>query len=92
MDLGQWTLEIRTPVGVQAFAAALKPGGTIVSSSGAAPIDTFDVSGDRVDFAARVKSPLGPMRLSFSGQIADDLMTGRCSSIFGPAPFSGRRQ
>ena len=91
MDLGDWTLEIVTPIGLQTFKAELRPGGTIVSASGSAALDAFEVSGDRVDFAARVKSQIGPLRLRFSGQVTDDRIEGQCSSVFGPASFSGRR-
>jgi autotransporter translocation and assembly factor TamB len=95
---GNWKLTLNSPLGAQQADLSLQEAdgsyqGTLGGSMGGAgnPVEELKVEGDNVSFAADADTPVGRLRLAFTGTVAGDAMTGKYRIPFGEFDFSGTR-
>lgn len=93
---GQWQLSMDTPIGKQNFTWDLQQSGTgwtgtMHGQAGPSELKDISVSGDSVAFNTLVNSPMGSIKLGFSGAVAGDQISGTCKTMFGDIKFAGQR-
>lgn len=94
---GQWNVTMDTPMGTQQFSLTFVQAvgtwsGTMVGGrTGTAELSSVKVEGAAVSFEAKVNSPMGSVKLSMSGTVAGDAISGVCKTMFGNADFKGVR-
>jgi hypothetical protein len=93
---GRWNVSLETPVGARAFVLELRSAqtgveGTMSDGETSVVLDSARVDGNKVSFTGVVVSAFGRLDLSFAGQAEGDRLVGRCTSLFGEAPFFAHR-
>jgi hypothetical protein len=93
---GTWNLTLNSPLGdqnatLQIQEAAGAYTGTLAGNSGPANVEELKVDGTNVGFSADADTPVGRLKLGFSGAVAGDTLTGTYSTPFGAFNFSGTR-
>ena len=93
---GTYNVTMNTPVGAQSGDLVLEESGseltgTMGNQGTTIPLQDGTVSGDHVEFKAKVTSPM-PITLEFSGDVAGDAISGTVSfGAFGKGTWSGTR-
>lgn len=93
---GTWHLTLNSPLGDQAATLQIEEAGdslqgTLKGQGDPTPLEELKVDGSNVAFAADADTPVGRLRLAFSGAVAGDALTGTYSTPFGGFSFSGTR-
>jgi hypothetical protein len=94
---GQWNVTMDTPLGKQQFtlsftqAAGTWSGSMVGGRTGTSELTGIKVEGQAVSFETNVNSPMGSIKLSMSGNVAGDALSGVCKTSFGDANFTGVR-
>ena len=94
---GTYKIEIDTPMGKQEATLTLKTegaklSGTTDSMLGKADFSGGTVTGDTFAFSMEISSPMGSMKLDYTGQVSGDDVSGSIKAgDFGSSPFSGKR-
>jgi len=93
---GTWKLTLNSPIGAQAATLTLLESGgsylgTLAGSGAPSPLEDLKVDGPALSFAADADTPVGRMKLSFTGAIAGDSISGKYRIPFGEFDFSGTR-
>ena len=93
---GTWKLTIHSPIGAQNATLTIQEAGgvysgTLQGSGPPSPLEDLKVDGAGASFAADADTPVGRLKLAFSGTIAGDSMTGKYRIPFGEFDFSGTR-
>jgi hypothetical protein len=93
---GTWNLTLNSPLGAQQAQLQLEEvsgsyQGTLSGKAGPSPIEELSVDGDNVAFSADADTPVGRLRLGFTGAITGDTLAGKYSTPFGAFDFSGTR-
>jgi hypothetical protein len=93
---GKWQVTMETPIGTQKFTWDLQESGgtwrgTMSGQAGVSDLTDIQVVGDAVRFATVVRSPMGPLNLSFDGALNGAALSGSCATQFGNMQFRGER-
>jgi hypothetical protein len=94
---GQWNVTMDTPLGKQEFKLNLSEAagawsGTVVGPRiGTAPLSDIKVDGTALSFDTNVNSPMGAIKLTLSGTVSGDALSGVCKTAFGNANFTAVR-
>lgn len=93
---GTWHLTLNSPLGDQAATLQLEEvgdsfQGTLTGKADPAKLEDLKVDGASVGFAADADTPVGRLRLAFTGAVEGDGMSGTYSTPFGAFNFSGTR-
>ncbi|HEY8537274.1 MAG TPA: hypothetical protein VIL28_00310 [Steroidobacteraceae bacterium] len=95
---GKWNVTMDTPLGTLRFAWEFTNAngqweGRMLGQGPISDSQLHDirVSGDSVSFKTTTTSPMGPIDLTFEGNIADGRLSGRCKTRFGDNDFSAVR-
>ncbi len=93
---GEWNISIDSPLGAQTATLMLTQDGERLTGTQASERETVTIEdgtidGDALTWSASVSSPM-PMKLAFTGKIADDAISGSVAAgAFGRFPFTGSR-
>lgn len=95
--IGNWTLTMQTPFGVQTPTLSVKQegsghSGTLDGKTGSATLDELKVDGDSLSFSAIAKTPMGDFPVSYRASVTGDSMNGTFKTMMGETPFTGVRQ
>ncbi|HXI87365.1 MAG TPA: hypothetical protein VNH64_07900 [Parvularculaceae bacterium] len=91
---GNWNITIKTPMGEQKAALALKQEGDSLTGqmsgqAGTTPIENGRVEGGRLKWSTKVTSPM-PITLEFDGAIDGANIAGNVKlGAFGTSTFAG---
>ena len=95
---GKWNVTMQTPIGTLNFAWDLVDEGanwrghmTGQPPVGNSELSTIRVEGEAVSFETTAQSPMGALKLAFSGSVNGDSMQGVCKTKFGDNRFSAQR-
>ncbi len=93
---GTYKVEIDTPIGKQESTLTLKTDGDKLSGMAESMMGKTDftgtVKGDAVAWTMEVSTPMGQMKLEFSGKITGSDIAGEVKmGNFGSAPFKGKK-
>jgi hypothetical protein len=94
---GTYKIEIDTPMGKQESTLTLKADGGKLSGSmesmfGKQDFSGGTVTGDSFAFTMEISSPMGNMKLDYTGQVSGDDISGNVKAgDFGTSPFKGKR-
>jgi hypothetical protein len=93
---GTWNLTLNSPLGDQAATLQIQEAGgayqgTLKGQNDPTVVEELKVDGANVAFAADADTPVGRLRLGFSGSVAGDTLSGTYSTPFGGFSFSGTR-
>ncbi|MFP6809295.1 MAG: hypothetical protein VB957_19230 [Pseudomonadales bacterium] len=94
--VGTWALEVSSPRGVQ-HPTLMVTGdkdtyhGVLTGERGKVVIKEIQVEENTFSFPLKVKTPMGKLKLHYSGQIDADLMQGKIKTPRGTMPFTGKR-
>ena len=94
---GTYEITVHTPIGDQKNKLTLKTDGNSLSGSsedamsGSTTFSDGTVNGNEAKWTMTPQSPMGPMKLDFTATIDGDSISGQAVSMFGPAPFNGKR-
>lgn len=93
---GTWNLTLNSPLGDQAATLQIQEAdgayqGTLKGQGDPTAVEELKVDGANVAFAADADTPVGRLRLGFSGSVAGDTLSGTYSTPFGGFSFSGNR-
>lgn len=93
---GTWNLTLNSPLGDQAATLQIQEAGgayqgTLKGQGDPTAVEELKVDGANVAFAADADTPVGRLRLGFSGAVAGDTLSGTYSTPFGGFGFSGTR-
>ena len=93
---GTWNLTLNSPLGdqsatlqLQQVAGALQ--GTLTGKAEPSPLQELKAAGTDLSFSADADTPVGRLKLAFTGVIAGDSVSGTYSTPFGAFNFSGSR-
>ena len=94
--IGSWALEVSSPRGVQhPMLMVTSDGdtyhGVLTGERGKVAIKEIQVEENTFSFPLKVKTPMGNIKLHYSGQIDADLMQGKIKTPRGAMPFRGKR-
>jgi hypothetical protein len=90
--IGTWNLTMNSPLGAQTATLTVEDAGGSLTGKGApSPLEALKVDGDTVAFSADADTPVGKMKLGFTGAVAGDSISGKYSTPFGAFDFSGTR-
>jgi hypothetical protein len=93
---GTYKIEIDTPMGKQESTLTLKTAGDKLSGTAESMMGKNDftgtVKGDEIAFDMNITSPMGDMKLEFSGKVTGSDITGEVKmGNFGSSPFKGKK-
>lgn len=94
---GTYKIEIDTPMGKQEGTLTLKADGDKLSGSmdsmmGKMEFGGGSVKGDAVSWSMNISSPMGDMKLDYTGKVTGDDIAGEVKAgNFGSSPFKGKR-
>jgi len=93
---GTWNLTMNSPLGAQpAILQVQEAGGayqgTLTGKAAPTPLEELKVDGGNVAFSADADTPVGRMKLGFSGAVTGDSLAGKYTTPFGAFDFSGTR-
>ena len=96
MTLGRWKLTLKTPMGVRTPVIDIAESGsgfsgTITDDTGTRELFDVNAQGNRLDFIAEVKSPMGKMKLKFSCSASGDTLSGKVKTPIGRDSFGGEK-
>ena len=93
---GNWQLTITSPMGERPASLAITETpdgleGSLVTAMGTVPV-SGRVDGSAVEFSATVQSPMGAMKIDFTGDVDGDEVAGQMQfGRMGSGPWSGAR-
>jgi hypothetical protein len=93
---GTYKIEIDTPMGKQESTLILKTDGEKLTGTGESMMGKNDFTGtakgDSFNFAVNMTSPMGDMKLEFSGKVTGSDIAGEIKmGDFGSSPFKGKK-
>jgi len=93
---GTWNLTLNSPLGAQQAQLQIQEvggayQGTLSGKAEPAPVEELKVDGSNVAFSADADTPVGKLRLAFTGAVTGDTLAGKYSTPFGAFDFSGTR-
>lgn len=94
---GTYKIEIDTPMGKQEATLVLKTAGdklsgTTESMMGNSAFSRGTVKGDTVAWSMEVSSPMGQLKLDYTGKITGNDISGEVKAgDFGTSPFKGKK-
>jgi len=94
---GNYKIEIDTPMGKQESTLTLKTAGdklsgTMESMFGKIDFSGGTVKGDAIAWNMEISSPMGNMKLEYSGKVSGSEISGQVKAgDFGTSPFKGKR-
>lgn len=94
---GNYKIEIDTPMGKQESTLTLKTDGNKLSGNmesmfGKSDFSGGTVKGDAVAWVMQISSPMGDMKLEYSGQVSGNEISGQVKTgDFGTSPFKGKK-
>jgi len=93
---GTWNLTLNSPLGAQEAQLQIQEvggtyQGTLSGKAGPTPVEELNVDGSNVAFSADADTPVGRLRLGFTGAVTGDALAGKYSTPFGAFDFSGAR-
>ena len=93
---GTWKMTLTSPLGEQTATLQIQEAagaysGTLTGSGDPSPLEDLSVAGSDLQFAANADTPVGKMRLGFTGAVAGDTFSGKYSTPFGAFDFTGTR-
>jgi hypothetical protein len=93
---GTYKIEIDTPIGKQESTLTLKTAGDKLSGTAESMMGKNDftgtVKGDAIAFNMDITSPMGEMKLEFSGKVSGNDIAGEVKvGNFGTSPFKGKK-
>jgi hypothetical protein len=92
---GTWKGSVKTPMGDQPVTLVFTTSGTELTGTmsngdGTVPIEDGKADGNSVSWKAHLTSPM-PMNVTCTATIDGDSISGSAHTMFGNAPFSGKR-
>ena len=93
---GTWNLTINSPLGAQPATLNIQESGgayqgTLTGKAEPAPAEQLVVDGSNLSFAADADTPVGKLKLEFTGAVTGDSISGKYQTPFGAFDFSGTR-
>jgi hypothetical protein len=93
---GTYSIVIDTPMGQQQAALALKTDGNTLTGTADTAMGKADftgtANGNDIAWKITINSPMGKLKLEFTGQISGDDIFGRAKAgNFGCFPFKGKK-
>lgn len=93
---GIYDIEVHTPMGIEKGALELKLendslSGMILNSRGASEFSDGVISGNEIQFRAKIKTPLGRLKAKIEGRVDGDDFTGIAKLPLGTAEISGKK-
>jgi hypothetical protein len=93
---GTYTLEVKTPVGMQQGRLSLvvkgqSLSGVLSSPKGDSEFDGGTVRGGHVEFTAKLRTPMGRMKAHIEGDVVGDRLTATARLPLGTAQIAGVR-
>ena len=93
---GTWNLTLNSPLGDQAATLQIQEAGgaytgTLQGKAEPTAVEELKVDGGNVGFSADADTPVGRLKLAFSGTVSGDGLSGTYSTPFGAFNFSGTR-
>jgi hypothetical protein len=94
---GTYKIEIDTPMGKQEATLTLKTAGDKLSGTAESMFGKTDfsggtVKGNAVAWINEISSPMGNMKLEYSGKVSGNDISGEVKAgDFGTSPFKGKR-
>jgi len=93
---GTWNLTINSPLGAQPATLQIQEvggtyQGTLTGKADPAPAERLTVDGSNLSFSADADTPVGRMKLAFTGSVTGDSIAGKYDTPFGAFDFSGTR-
>jgi hypothetical protein len=93
---GTWNLTLNSPLGDQAATLQIQEAGgayqgTLKGQGDPTAVEELKVDGSNVGFSADADTPVGRLKLGFTGTVAGDSINGTYSTPFGGFNFSGSR-
>jgi hypothetical protein len=93
---GTFTLTLHTPIGPQEGKMILRAdgndlSGTVVNVKGDSHFTGGTVSGDEIQFVAKLQTPLGRIKARVSGRVEADTFLGVARIPLGEVKIEGRR-
>lgn len=94
--VGEWTLAINSPRGVQNPRLIVEQSGDVLSGvyhsrRGPLTIKSIEFDGRNFSFPLVIEVPIGKIEVNYRGQISGDQMQGMVQNPRGEVPFSGSR-
>ena len=90
--IGTWNLTMNSPLGAQtAILQIQEAGGSLTGKGAPSALKGLKVEGTSVAFSADADTPVGKMKLGFTGAVEGDSLSGKYSTPFGAFDFSGTR-
>jgi len=94
--VGEWTLSIDTPRGVQnptllVTKSASSYSATYSSRQGTSFIEQVTVDGSEFSFPMQLTIPIGTIEVRYRGEVSGDKMLGFVENPRGQVPFTGSR-
>jgi hypothetical protein len=90
--IGTWNLTMNSPLGAQTAVLQIQEAGGSLTGKGApSPLEALKIEGTSVAFSADADTPVGKMKLGFTGAVEGDSISGKYSTPFGAFDFSGTR-
>lgn len=93
---GNYKVTVKTPVGLQEGSLTLVVDGESLSGSlenakGSTEFSGGTITGNEVQFATRIKTPMGRLKAQVSGKVEGDKFTGTAKLPLGTAHIEGVR-
>ncbi len=93
---GTWNLTLNSPLGAQSAVLVLDEAagawqGTLAGKGDPSPLERLTIDGERLEFSADADTPVGRLKLAFTGMATADAITGKYNTPFGAFDFSGSR-
>jgi hypothetical protein len=93
---GTWNLTMNSPLGAQPATLQVQEvggayQGTLTGKADPTPLEELKVDGSNVAFSADADTPVGRLKLGFSGAVTGDSLAGKYTTPFGAFDFSGTR-
>jgi len=94
---GTWKLTITSPLGAQSATLQIQEvggvyQGTLTGKADPSPLEELKVDGSNASFSADADTPVGKMKLAFTGAVTGDNIAGKYNTPFGAFDFSGTRE
>ena len=93
---GKYKIEIETPIGKQEATLTLKTDGDKLIGIGESMLGknefTGTVKGDTLTWVMDISSPMGQMKLEYTGKVTGNDIAGDVKmGTFGTSPFKGKK-
>jgi hypothetical protein len=93
---GTWNLTLNSPLGDQAATLQIQEAdgayqGTLKGQGDPTALEELKVEGTNVGFSADADTPVGRLKLGFTGAVDGDKLSGTYSTPFGGFSFTGTR-